>query len=660
MEGIGMQIIARPAFGTMQAAASTVAAPSMKPVHDPVDRRHSDLVFSVQAGRRPFRILLARDRSLFAADQSGARNASNFYDSQREGLQHDDGPPCFYLVPRSVLHAMLPAQRIYYTVVAYADDAGREAIYAQPPESLAREAPYVTLSADLDGALAFMFGTPVANLLRVTGNGLSMPAQAQEEVGEDLESETPQSIGLADTDDDPDDERIGHAAALDVDEEHEESAAFADDGELRPPAMEGSEAAAYDDASAALDDTDYEPDEPHAAALDDDYNDGYGKVSDELPVAHAAAQGDRDDEGYGSHGGYGAEHEGSEESAHAMAMGDRVPEMLPDEEAEGTHAAQAGGGDEDDVAVEGYGYAEAADAPPAAAPARRPFDIEACKAILARIAPFESGNEGFARVIDDGEFAGRFGTAHPAHNRYHLGLTFGAFPFVQEHGTLGQLLRLMRERDAATFDATFPEATQLIAITTSSEAPHAWDSPDGYSPRLAPVAGHRLWQEPWLARFRRAGQHPAFQGAQNELAARLWIEPVRPVAKQLGLESDQALTLVVDRAVQMGPQAGLAWVLEAATPFETIALRQRAIAAIGHADVQAFQTAQRLPITGVWDVATHAALIAALRGNPGSPSAVLGRDEIVGAMLRHAQGTPWAERVRRLRDAGAADRLYEL
>ncbi|HET7402355.1 MAG TPA: peptidoglycan-binding domain-containing protein, partial [Usitatibacter sp.] len=552
-------------------------------------------------------------------------------------------------------------QRIYYTVVAYADDAGREAIYAQPPESLAREAPYVTLAADLEGALAFMFGTPVANLLRVTGHGVYAREQAQEEVGEDLEAETPHSIGLADADDDAEaEEHLGHAAAMDADEETGEAAAFADDGDLRAPVMEASEAAAAYDTPAALDDTEYEPDEPHAAALDDDYNDGYGKVSDELPVAHAAAQADRDDDGYGGQGGYGAEHEVGEQSPHAMAMGDRVPEMLPDEEAEGAHAAQAGSGDEDDVAVEGYGYAEAAEAPPAAVAARRPFDIEACKAILARIAPFESGKEGFARVIDDGEFAGRFGTAHPAHNRYHLGLTFGAFPFVQEHGTLGQLLRLMRERDAATFDATFPEPAQLIAVTTSNEAPHAWDSPDGYSPRLAPVAGQRLWQEPWLARFRRAGGHPPFQGAQNELAARLWIEPVRQVAKQLGLDSDQALTLVVDRAVQMGSQAGLAWVLEAATPFETIALRQRALAALGHADVQAFQTAQRLPITGVWDVATHAALIAALRGNPNSPSPVLGREEIVGAMLRHAQGTPWAERVRRLRDASAADRIYEL
>src|SRR5215813_1508581 len=112
-----LQAIQRAPIGMMQGLAAA-PAPSIKPLHDPVDRRHSDLVFSVQTGGRPFRILIASERSLFAPDKAGMRNASNFYDSQREGLQHDDGPPCFYLVPRSVLHAMLPAQRLYYTLIA--------------------------------------------------------------------------------------------------------------------------------------------------------------------------------------------------------------------------------------------------------------------------------------------------------------------------------------------------------------------------------------------------------------------------------------------------------------------------------------------------------------------------------------------------------------
>jgi hypothetical protein len=65
------------------AALSTRAlasgVPRLTPLHDPLDKRHSDLSFSVDTGGRPrFRVLIARERALFAPDQAGARNASNF------------------------------------------------------------------------------------------------------------------------------------------------------------------------------------------------------------------------------------------------------------------------------------------------------------------------------------------------------------------------------------------------------------------------------------------------------------------------------------------------------------------------------------------------------------------------------------------------------
>jgi hypothetical protein len=340
-----------------------------------------------------------------------------------------------------------------------------------------------------------------------------------------------------------------------------------------------------------------------------------------------------------------------------------MPAMLPDEDADAHQAAQAGAHDEDDeVEIEPPAQAQAQAL--AAMPvngARRPFDIEACKALLARIMPFESGDEGFARVGPDGEFAGRYGTAHPAYQRYHLGLTFGGFPFVQEHGSLGQLLALMRERDRAGFERIFgAEAEALLATTTTSEGPRAWQAADGLSPRLRPVGGAPLWQEPWLGRFRAAGAHPPFQGAQNEMAARLYVQPVLPLAAQLGLDSEQALTLLVDRAVQMGPEAALAWVLEAVSPLQTPAQRQQALARLGHADLRAFQAAQRLQGSGAWDVATHGALIAALRGRPDTPVPMPTREQMVDALLRHAEGAPWSERMKRLRAAAAADRLFQL
>lgn len=674
------------------ARAMAAGVPRITPIHDPVDKRHSDLAFSIDTGGRPsYRVLIARDRALFAAAQAGARNASNFYDSQRDGLLHDDGPPCFFLVPRSVLHAMLPAPRLYYTVIAYEDSNGARAVYGHPPETLATEAPSVALASDLAGSLSLMFGTPVERLRRV---GASL-ALADEETGEDHGTAPPEAVGLS-ADDEADvdefeaaaayegeDDEAGYEAAAALDDadgeadDPELAQSYADGTDWREPVLEGSEAAAaFEEAApeAGVDDIWGGAAGAADAAGDAGYDDGFGDgFGDGEPAAQAyQEQGEDLNAGAAEPGRSDGDEAGQAFDAPAREpLPEPLPEMLPDEEADGAQPAQAGQSD-DEVEVEsaeglayddsyGVDYADEQGQAPAAPPAARvPFDIEACKAILARIAPYESGSEGFARTLEDAEFAGRFGSGHPAHQRYHLGLTFGAFPFVQEQGTLGQLLVLMRERDRATFDATFPGADELIAVTNAATGPRAWESPDGLSARLRPVAGKLLWQEPWLARFKRAAAHPPFQGAQNEMAARLFVQPVLPVAQQIGLDSEQGLTLLVDRAVQMGATAALALVLDAATPVETPALRQQALASLGHADLAAFQRAVKLPVTGTWDVPTHAALIAALRASPRSPTPVLGCNEIVAAMLRHAQGMPWAERMARLRDASSAARLFQL
>lgn len=673
----------------LRARALASGVPRITPLHDPLDKRHADLSFSVDTGGRPrFRVLVARDRALFAPEQAGARNASNFYDSQREGLLAFDGPPCFYLVPRSALHPMLPAPRLYYTLIAYADDSGSGAVYSQSPESLPREAPFVTVDTALNGSLGMMFGTPVGMLLRVD----SAPAmqQAFDDSGEDLGDGVPEAVGLAADDEGDGDElrapSAGEVAAAYADEDAQpgdEVDAYAadehdyDDGYANPA---GAEALSDElpDVVHAYEEEGEDAIDAYAAAdappaQDDDYDDGFG-----TPPAQAQSRGsssyehsdttvrayEEQAEDRGDAPSYRAEHEEAQAYAYDAVDG-AVPEMLPDEDAIGAHTAQAGERDEDEVEIEASAQAVDDDyadgyAAGAAEAARQPFDIAACKAILARIMPFESGSEGFARVNADGEFAGRFGASHPAHQRFHLGLTFGGFPFVQEHGTLGQLLVLMRERDRATFDTTFPDADALVAVTTAADGPRSWQSKDGFSQRLRPVGGQRLWQEPWLERFRRAGQHPPFQAAQNELAASLWVQPVVGICRQIGLDSEQGLAMAIDRAVQMGVEGALAWVLECATPVETPAMKQAALAKLGAADLQSFQAAKKLPPTGVWDVATHAALIAAMRASPAAASPVLGRDEIVAAMLRHAQGTPWAARIQRIRDASAADRLFQL
>ena len=80
---------------------------------------------------------------------------------------------------------------------------------------------------------------------------------------------------------------------------------------------------------------------------------------------------------------------------------------------------------------------------------------------------------------------------------------------------LGRLLRMMRQRDAQTFAQIFGgHAQQLIDVTTA-DGPPSSASPDGRSARVQPVESADLWREPWLTRFRRAGQHVPFQAAQN-------------------------------------------------------------------------------------------------------------------------------------------------
>ena len=658
------------------AAPAAQRLPRITPSHGVLDRRHSDLSFAIDTGGRPmFRVLVARDPALFAAEQASARRTDNFHDSAAQGLQPYDGPPCFYMLPRSVLKALLPAPRLYYTLVAYEDREGTRPVYAQPPATLAGNAPSVAVAADFNvGSLGLMFGTPLERLAGLAGLHASLGwAQAADEMGEDLGADTPAIVGLADEAEDPGEEaseaRYVHgyshgyarAAEYEVGEDLDLAArvdgdadgdadgedfglalsrqvdAYQSEGPNRTPVQQ-------DDATQA-----------YAVGAVDAYDDGYSGAATATATA-VNGSGSSSGSDYGSQhhpSAYAAEHEDS-----ANPQREAVPEMLPDEEAQPQGAAQ---GEDPDAAnaveIEGaasaYGYG--GDAAPAAEALRQPLDVAACKAILARIMPFESGADGFARVEPDGEFAGRYGSAHPAYGRWHLGLTYGAFPFVQEQGTLGALLAMMQLRDATAFERYFGRAADiLVRMTGNSEGPHAWESADGLSPRLQPLDGAPLWQEPWLARFRAAAQHLPFQGAQNELAAKRFIFPLLPALAQMGLDSEQALTLAVDRAVQMGADAALAWLVDACSPLATPAQRQAALDRLS-----ALQPGG-LPAAGPWDAASHAAVLGRLRAHPqASPVPLPTRAQMVAAMVRRSEGTPWAERVRRLASAASAERLFQ-
>ena len=125
------------------------------------------------------------------------------------------------------------------------------------------------------------------------------------------------------------------------------------------------------------------------------------------------------------------------------------------------------------------------------------------------------------------------------------GLSFGIIQWAQIVGNLGKLLTAMQQADPATFAATFgPHWQQLLAVTNASSR----------SARMVPVGGVVLWGEPWVGRFRQAGNTPVFVRVQNQVAAKghHWLGAVQ-AARILGFATERSLALMYDTSVQQGP-----------------------------------------------------------------------------------------------------------
>ena len=125
------------------------------------------------------------------------------------------------------------------------------------------------------------------------------------------------------------------------------------------------------------------------------------------------------------------------------------------------------------------------------------------------------------------------------------GLSFGIIQWAQIVGNLGKLLTAMQQADPATFAATFgPHWQELLAVTNAPAR----------GARMAPVDGAVLWKEPWVSRFRQAGQTPVFIQVQNRVAAQghHWQGAVE-AARDLGIATERSLALLYDTSVQQGP-----------------------------------------------------------------------------------------------------------
>jgi hypothetical protein len=589
-----------------------------------LDNRFPVLAFTIQTGGRPFyEVLLATDPSLFDPANAEKRSAATFYTSRQDGgLSRAAGSEAVYIVPAAVLRAFAEAQprpsAIHYTVATYGGAEGADPVLAERPEVLAKSAPFVSLAGGFTGhTLAAVLGIRSEKLVRYRG-----AAALEEPVAPE-------------------------APALPITPEQDRGAEIPQDGfEVLNQQPETTQPAQPPPPQVAVS----EPPPPSAEIPPDQYLDGFEAAAGVLPNV-------------------------DQEVWHASSRAE--PAALEDEEDLDLHAAEEEGGDawgtlapgvavESSESDEGWSLGDyrALDEPasgpavveapaPPTPPALAPLDIEDKRRIIERIAATESGAHRYGAINADGEFKGRFGPEHSAYQRYHIGLSYGIIQFTQDGSALGQLLTMMRERDPQAFAEIFgPHADELVAVT-NAPGPPSREMPDGRSARVQPVGGSDIWEGDWPDRFRRAGDHIPFQAAQNELAAANYLEPMIQFAGWLGLSTDRALTMVVDRAVQMGVNGGRQWIINAVGPISTPALRQQALAALGHADLRAFQEATPgLVVDNLWGPMTHGALVAALRGlGSASPIPIPTLDQMLDAMVRHAQGELWANRVERLRTA---------
>ncbi|MGH7451620.1 MAG: papain-like cysteine protease family protein, partial [bacterium] len=155
---------------------------------------------------------------------------------------------------------------------------------------------------------------------------------------------------------------------------------------------------------------------------------------------------------------------------------------------------------------------------------------------------------------------------------------------------LGRVLQLMQRRDAATFVEIFgPESETLLAVTNAATQQE----------RLQPVGGEPLWSATWVEKFRRAGEVPAFQAAQNEEAIEGLFRPMLKTAGRLGLISDRGLARAYDRVVTRGLGGGLRWLVQAAGALRTAAQRQHALQMLGNAKILGGLTPKALAIGAV-------------------------------------------------------------
>lgn len=209
-------------------------------------------------------------------------------------------------------------------------------------------------------------------------------------------------------------------------------------------------------------------------------------------------------------------------------------------------------------------------------PEWRPLTPEEVDRIVAFTVAFEGGGSNpYSAMNRDGEWRGLFDrpkrdesgrrlspaerarrSDHKPHwaSRYgdtptHIGASVGAWQFTQDGGALGRVLARAYDLDPEAFAEVFgPDHLELLEVTGRRGGSRV----GGRSPRVQPVGGADLWDEPWVSRFRRAGEQEFFRQAQRQIAAERYLTPMLETAAAYGFDTQASLAVLFDIAIQFG------------------------------------------------------------------------------------------------------------
>ena len=590
--------------------------PAVTPCRALVSERFPVASFVVEVPpERCFELACATDPALFHPTNQPQRTAKNFWTSRYAGLMRAPAGRATYLLPPEQLRHFAGAPRLYYALGTYGGINGERpqfTIQANQPEQI----PYIRIAPDFTGRSLDrrrLQGVPVGD------NRYGRKAHDLVWGGDLIERTAPAHSwrGAGDG-----------AAALAPSSSPAPAPSVVNAPGLAPDLLLADEPSGCEHPD-ELATSDHCP-----VTLDsDDGQEPYGRqrsqrqapVRPVRPVARAAAvpaPAARASASYGRRGTrYGSGDELAQTDAAddaSLALADHDPDFSDDEDdGISTH-------DDDPSLVLGFVGRTKASGRGLAAPA---LDLAEKFHIVQLVAEFESGLQ--PGDLDQPQRRARAYGAINA-NTDGAGLSWGLIQFTQSGGALGEVLNAAQQRDPAQFQTVFgPDSPALLATTSAASSDE----------RMQPVAGANLWEAPWVARFRAAGAVAACQAAQNQVAIERYFDPLLNFAAWIAFDSERALAMLYDRSVQQGVGRGPAWIMAVAGPIRSERSDlPRALSALGHADLRAFQRSiPGLTADGRFGANSHAALTAALRGmGTASPFTVHTRDEMLSLMVSSA------------------------